>query len=81
MAAPTFSPVREYYQAQDGGNAGGGGEEDVFERIRRHLPPSDRIMLNKMLQTETLFRKALKANCLESDTLKTTSHALKRWVG
>ena len=80
MEAPTFSPVREHYRAQDGGNAGG-GEDDVFERIRRHLPPSDRITLNKMFQAEMFFRIALKVNCLKSDALKTTSHTLKRWVG
>ena len=82
MEAPTFSPVRECYQAQDGGDAGGGGREnDVFERIRRHLPPSARITLNKMFQAEMFFRIALKVNCLKSDALKTTSHTLKRWVG
>ena len=66
MAAPTFSPVREYYQAQDGGDAGGGGREnDVFERIRRHLPPSDRITLNKMFQTEMFLRIVLKSKLRE----------------
>ena len=66
MEAPTFSPVRERYQAQDGGDAGGGGREnDVFERIRRHLPPSDRITLNKMFQAEMFFRIALKSKLSE----------------
>ena len=65
MAAPTFSPVREYYQAQDGGDAGGGRENDVFERIRRHLPPSDRITLNKMFQTEMFLRIVLKSKLRE----------------